>query len=117
MHVGRDTALRIEDYLDADGHIALPGGITLLSFLDRNIAQWAHSPAFRYLDYTHDDQARVVELTWSQLGSRLRAVGARLPIRQRQCRQRVVEPAATPADDHDVVGALHPGPRDRFLQV
>ncbi|SHV65019.1 acyl-CoA ligase FadD31 [Mycobacteroides abscessus subsp. abscessus] len=78
MHVGRDTALRIEDYLDADGHIALPGGITLLSFLDRNIAQWAHSPAFRYLDYTHDDQARVVELTWSQLGSRLRAVGARL---------------------------------------
>ncbi len=78
MHVGRDTTQRIEDYLDADGHIALPDGITLLSFLDRNIEQWAHSPAYCYLDYTDGDQARVVELTWSQLGSRLRAVAARL---------------------------------------
>ncbi|MDY6870548.1 MAG: fatty acyl-AMP ligase [Actinomycetota bacterium] len=78
MHVGRDTTQRIEDYLDADGHIALPDGTTLLSFLDRNIEQCAHSPAYCYLDYTQGDQARIVELTWSQLGSRLRAVGARL---------------------------------------
>jgi acyl-CoA synthetase (AMP-forming)/AMP-acid ligase II len=69
---------RIDDYLDADGHIALPDGITLLSFLDRNIEQWAHSPAYRYLDYAQDDQGQVVELTWSQLDSRLRAAGARL---------------------------------------
>lgn len=69
---------RVEDYLDADGHIALPDGTTLLSFLDRNIEQYGHSPAYCYLDYTHGDQARIVELTWSQLGSRLRAVGARL---------------------------------------
>ena len=51
------------EFLDADGHIALPGGITLLSFLDRNIEQRAHSPAYRYLDHARDDQARVVELT------------------------------------------------------
>ncbi|WP_428351971.1 fatty acyl-AMP ligase [Mycolicibacterium sp.] len=67
--------MRLEDYLGPDGDIAIPAGITLTSFLDRNVAALAETPAYRYLDFDHD---RTIELTWAQLGTRLRAVGARL---------------------------------------
>lgn len=67
--------MRLEDYLDPEGNIAIPAGVTLTSFLDRNVAELGDTPAYRYLDFDHD---RAVELTWSQLGAQLRAVGARL---------------------------------------
>lgn len=67
--------MRLDDYLDDDGAIAIPAGTTLTSFLDRNAAELRDTPAYRYLDFDHD---RTVELTWTQLMSRLRAVGARL---------------------------------------
>lgn len=67
--------LRIEDCLDSDGGIALPPGTTLISLIDRNIANVGDSVAYRYLDYSHGD-LQVAELTWAQLGVRLRAVGA-----------------------------------------
>lgn len=67
--------LRIEDCLDADGGIVLPPGTTLISLIDRNIANVGDSVAYRYLDYSHGD-LQVAELTWTQLGARLRAVGA-----------------------------------------
>ncbi|WP_102142627.1 fatty acyl-AMP ligase [Mycobacterium hubeiense] len=68
--------MKIEDYLDSSGHIAIPAGVTLTSYLDQNVAALGETPSYRYLDYEHD--RRVIELTWSQLGARLRAVGARL---------------------------------------
>ena len=34
--------------------------------------------AYRYLDYTGSSDVRAVELTWTQLGRRMRAIGARL---------------------------------------
>jgi fatty-acyl-CoA synthase len=70
--------LRIEDCLDADGDIVLPPGVTLVSLIERNIASVGDSVAYRYLDYTRSDEPAVVELTWRQLGVRLRAIGAHL---------------------------------------
>lgn len=74
--IANDTGdMRLEDYLDAQGDIAIPAGITLTSFLDRNVAVRGDAPAYRYLDFDRDC---TVELSWSELGTRLRAVGARL---------------------------------------
>ena len=67
--------MNIEDYLDRDGGIAIPDGLTLTSFLDRNVADLGDGPAYRYLDFDRDC---AVELSWRQMGERLRAVGARL---------------------------------------
>lgn len=69
--------LRIEDCLDENGGIVLPAGTTLISLIDRNIAHVPDLVAYRYLDHSHATE-EVVELTWTQLGVRLRAVAARL---------------------------------------
>ncbi|MGH3525109.1 MAG: AMP-binding protein, partial [Mycobacterium sp.] len=68
--------LQIEDCLDADGGIALPPGSTLISLIDRNIANVGDSVAYRYLDYTRAVDGQAIEATWTQFGVRLRAVGA-----------------------------------------
>jgi len=75
---GSDTPLRLDDYLDAGGNITLPPGLTLTTFLDHNIAEFGETASYRYLDYDHDPNGRAIELTWRQLGVRLRAIGARL---------------------------------------
>ena len=67
--------MTIEDYLDSEGGIAIPAGVTLTSFMDRNVADLGDMPSYRYLDFEHDC---TVELSWAQLGARLRAVGTRL---------------------------------------
>jgi acyl-CoA synthetase (AMP-forming)/AMP-acid ligase II len=68
--------MKIEDYLDSEGNITLPRGLTLTSYLDRNIAEQGVTTSYRYLDYDRDGHA--VELTWNELGAKLHAVGARL---------------------------------------
>ncbi|OBH01918.1 fatty-acid--CoA ligase [Mycobacterium sp. E2699] len=70
--------LRLADYLDAEGHIALPDDATLTSRLYRNIAELGDAVSYRYLDYGHVADGEPVELSWARLGVRLRAVGARL---------------------------------------
>ncbi len=67
--------LQIEDCLDADGGVAMPPGTTLISLIDRNIANVGDSVAYRYLDYAGSD-GHAVEVTWAQLGVRLQAIGA-----------------------------------------
>jgi fatty-acyl-CoA synthase len=74
--VASNGLLQIEDCLDADGGVALPPGITLISLIDRNIANVGDSVAYRYLDYTRAVDGQAIEVTWTQLGVRLRAVGA-----------------------------------------
>ncbi|MGB3331231.1 MAG: fatty acyl-AMP ligase [Mycobacterium sp.] len=74
----RKGLVQIEECLDSDGGIVLPPGETLISLIDRNIANVGDAVAFRYLDYAGQVEGRAVELTWTQLGERLRAVGARL---------------------------------------
>ncbi|GJF18204.1 nitrate ABC transporter substrate-binding protein [Mycolicibacterium cyprinidarum] len=75
LNAGDTGEMRLADYLNPDGDIAIPAGVTLTSFLDRNIAALGDTPAYRYLDFDHDC---TVELSWAQLGTRLRAIGARL---------------------------------------
>lgn len=70
--------LQIEDCLDAAGGIVLPPGVTLVSLIDRNIANVGDAVAYRYLDFSGADEGRAVELTWAQLGDRMRAVAARV---------------------------------------
>jgi fatty-acyl-CoA synthase len=70
--------LRIEDCLTPDGGVVLPPGVTLPALIDRNIASVGSSVAYRYLDYSRSDDAAPIELTWAQLGVRMRAIGARL---------------------------------------
>src|SRR6202012_4192679 len=75
---GRGDRLELTYYLDADGGIVLPEGANLVTFLDRHIADIGDAVAYRYLDYTRDADGKVIDLTWAQLGARLRAIAARL---------------------------------------
>ncbi len=61
-----------------DGTIVVPDGTTLTSNFDRNRAQFGDSPAYRFIDYSQEQDGRVVELNWNQLWSRVCAIGARL---------------------------------------
>jgi fatty-acyl-CoA synthase len=70
--------LQIEDCLDAEGGVALPPGTTLVSLIDRNIANVGDAVAYRYLDFTRSVDGQTDELTWTQLGRRIRAIGARV---------------------------------------
>jgi fatty-acyl-CoA synthase len=67
--------LRIEDCLDPDGNISLPPGTTLISLIERNVANVGDSVAYRYLDYARSE-GHALEVTWDQLGVRLKAVAA-----------------------------------------
>src|ERR1700753_4055623 len=68
----------LTDYLDADGGIVLPEGANLVTFLDRHIADIGDAVAYRFLDYSQHADGKMIELTWAELGTRLRAIGARL---------------------------------------
>ncbi|WP_407688801.1 fatty acyl-AMP ligase [Mycobacterium sp. HUMS_1102779] len=70
--------LDIEDCLDADGEIVLPPGVTLISLIERNVANVGDTVAYRYLDYSHGADGRADEVTWTQFGVRLHAIGARV---------------------------------------
>jgi fatty-acyl-CoA synthase len=69
--------LLIEDCLDADGGVALPPRTTLISLIERNIANVGDAVAYRYLDYARTE-GHTSEVTWAQFGVRLRAIGARV---------------------------------------
>ena len=70
--------LQIEDCLDAQGGVALPPGVTLISLIDRNIANVGDATAYRYLDHTGATDVHAEEVTWTQFGARLQAIGARV---------------------------------------
>jgi acyl-CoA synthetase (AMP-forming)/AMP-acid ligase II len=75
---GRGSRPELTDYLDADGSIVLPEGVNLATFLDRHIANIGDCVAYRFLDYTQHADGKAIDVTWAQLGTRLRAIGARL---------------------------------------
>ncbi|MDZ4235980.1 MAG: AMP-binding protein, partial [Dietzia sp.] len=70
--------LQIEDCLDADGGIALPPGVTLISLIDRNINNVGDSIAYRYLDFSDPAGVHAAEMTWTELGVRMQSIGARI---------------------------------------
>lgn len=67
--------LDIDDCVDARGEIVLPPGTTLVSLIDRNVANVGDTVAYRYLDFSRSD-GEPAELTWSQLDTRIRAIAA-----------------------------------------
>src|SRR5689334_16016531 len=69
---------QLTDYLDAEGSIVLPEGVNLVTMLDRHIDEIGDAVAYRFLDYSRDSDGEMIQLTWAALGSRLRAIGARL---------------------------------------
>ncbi len=72
-----DGLLDIDDCLDARGEIALPPGTTLVSLIERNVANVGDSVAYRFLDFARSE-GDAAELTWAQLDIRTRAIGARI---------------------------------------
>jgi fatty-acyl-CoA synthase len=69
----------IEDCLDAKGDVVMPPGTTLISLIERNIANVGDSVAYRYLDYSRSlapSEGDAIDVTWAQLGVRLNAIGA-----------------------------------------
>ncbi len=70
--------LDIDDCVDAAGRVALPRGTTLISLIDRNIANIGSTVAYRYLDFGRSPHGAVHELTWTQLDTRLGAIGSRI---------------------------------------
>src|SRR6201996_17413 len=68
--------LQIEDCLDARGDVVLPPSATLISLIERNIANVGDATAYRYLDYSRAAEVRTDEVTWTQFGARLHAFGA-----------------------------------------
>ncbi|WP_055402342.1 MULTISPECIES: fatty acyl-AMP ligase [unclassified Mycobacterium] len=68
--------LDIEDCLDAEGNVMPPPDVTLISLVDRNIANVGDAVAYRFLDYSRGEEGRVQEVTWNQFGVRLEAIGA-----------------------------------------
>ena len=70
--------LDIQDCVDSHGRIALPPGTTLISLIDRNIANVGETVAYRFLDFGSSPRGQLSELTWSQLDVRLRAIGSRI---------------------------------------
>lgn len=69
--------LDIDDCVDARGEIVLPPGTTLVSLIERNVANVGDTVAYRFLDFSRSEgEAR--ELTWAQLDVRVRAIGARV---------------------------------------
>ena len=69
--------LTIEDCVDAQGHIAMPPGTTLISLLERNVASVGDTVAYRFLDFARAE-GRSTEITWTQLDTRLRAIASQI---------------------------------------
>ena len=69
--------LTIEDCVDAQGHIAMPPGTTLISLLERNVAGVGDRVAYRFLDFARAE-GRSTEITWTQLDTRLRAIASQI---------------------------------------
>ncbi|OBK47227.1 fatty acyl-AMP ligase [Mycobacterium sp. 1081908.1] len=58
--------------------MVVPEGVTLTSNFDQNRALLGDSPAYRFIDYSQDQDGRILELSWNELWSRVCAIGARL---------------------------------------
>ena len=70
--------LTIEDCLDERGDISFPPGTTLISLVERNIANIGDTVAYRFLDFGRRTDGEVHEITWTRFGARMRAIAARI---------------------------------------
>lgn len=72
-----DGLLSIEDCVDGRGEISLPRGTTLMSLIERNVANVGNTVAYRFLDFSRSEED-AAEINWAQLDVRMRAIGARI---------------------------------------
>lgn len=73
--------LNIDDCVDGRGEIVLPPGTTLVSLIDRNVANVGDMVAYRFLDFSRASappEGDVSEVTWAELDVRMRAIAARI---------------------------------------
>lgn len=70
--------LDITDCVNARGAVEMPPGTTLISLIDRNIANVGATVAYRYLDFARAAEGTALEITWAQLDARMRAIGSRV---------------------------------------
>lgn len=70
--------LTIEDCLDERGDISFPPGTTLISLVERNIANIGDTVAYRFLDFGRRADGEMYEITWTRFGVRMRAIAARI---------------------------------------
>ncbi len=73
--------LNIDDCVNDDGEIVLPPGTTLVSLIDRNVANVGGMVAYRFLDFSRASappEGDVAEVTWAQLDVRMRAIAAHI---------------------------------------
>jgi acyl-CoA synthetase (AMP-forming)/AMP-acid ligase II len=68
----------VESYLDANGSIVAPEGLTLTSYFEDNRDAFGDSPAYRFIDYSQEQDGRLVQMTWTELWSQVCAIAARL---------------------------------------
>ena len=68
----------INEYVLADGTIVLPDDAKLTKYFDQNRAAFGDRPSYRFIDYAKELDGRTVELSWTGLWSRVRAIGARI---------------------------------------
>jgi fatty-acyl-CoA synthase len=76
--VGVPGLLQIEDCVDAKGDVVMPSDVTLISLINRNIANIGDAVAYRYLDYSRAADGLADEVTWTEFGVRLKAIAARV---------------------------------------
>src|ERR1700685_960424 len=60
------------------GTILVPEGVTCTAYFERYRGQLGDNLSYRFIDYSQDQDGRVVQLTWNELWSRVCAIGARL---------------------------------------
>ena len=72
-----DGLLSIEDCVDGRGEISLPPGTTLMTLIERNVANVGNTVAYRFLDFSRSEED-AAEINWAQLDVRMRAIGARI---------------------------------------
>lgn len=68
----------IDDCVDSRGEIALPPGMTLVSLIERNVANVGDKVAYRYLDFARVQDGDVAEITWAGFDVRIRAIASRI---------------------------------------
>ncbi len=82
-----------DQFLDEDGNLFFRPGMTLVDYVERNVAERGDTLAYRFIDYSRERDGEAIDLTWSEFGARLRAIGARLQhITKREDRVAILAP-------------------------
>ncbi|GAA4386181.1 long-chain-fatty-acid--AMP ligase FadD32 [Tsukamurella soli] len=82
-----------DQFLDEDGNLFFKPGMTLVDHIDRNVKERGDTLAYRFIDYSRERDGEYIDLTWSEFGARIRAIGARLQhITKREDRVAILAP-------------------------